>query len=252
MKVTPILPQNDDSPRTRQGLPSRVRVQLSSLPGNGIKRSAGGRVLLFFENLPCTPWRIPVKELNFGARLGLALSLPWRVLFNGAYAARLEELDSAPALGPPAALSPPEIETETATEPLTIPEITQERDLTPALQLLTILQREGRFVDFLQEEMGSFTDEEIGAAARVVHEGCTRALKEYVKLAPVRAENEGAAIELAPGYNATETQVTGNIVGEPPYSGSLAHHGWKVTSLSLPELAPHHDANIIAPAEVEL
>ncbi len=127
-----------------------------------------------------------------------------------------------------------------------------EVDLTPALQLLSILQREGRFIDFLQEDMSSFGDDEIGAAARVVQEGCKRGLADYVELASVRQEEEGASVTLEPGYDANETRVTGNVTGEPPYRGSLAHHGWRAASIRLPKLSSEHDARILAPAEVEI
>lgn len=40
-----------------------------------------------------------------------------------------------------------------------------------ALQLLALLQKEARLIDFLQEEVSQFSDEEVGAAARVIHSG---------------------------------------------------------------------------------
>ena len=173
------------------------------------------------------------EPLSFGTRLGLA----WRVLTSGRLATRVKNLEVAPAIEGP---------TEPVVEEETPP------DHTAALQLLTILQREGRFVDFVKEDMTGFSDQDIGAAARVVHQGCRRGLAQYVELAPVRTESEGAAIELAPGYDAARTRVTGNVVGEPPFKGTLAHHGWHATKIDLPTLSEGHDATVVAPAEVEL
>jgi hypothetical protein len=128
----------------------------------------------------------------------------------------------------------------------------QEADTTSALQLLAIMQREGRFVDFLQEDITSFSDAEIGAAARVVHEGCRRGLHEYLDLSPVRSESEGETIVLEHGFDSSRLRLTGNVVGEPPFRGRLAHHGWLVTKLRLPSLGSGANPKVIAPAEVEL
>jgi hypothetical protein len=125
-------------------------------------------------------------------------------------------------------------------------------DTTAALHLLAILQREGRFVDFLQEDVSVASDADIGAAARVVYAGCKRALADYIEITPLRTEAEGATIKLDPGYDARATRLSGKVAGEPPFTGTLAHHGWRVTSIRLPKLSSDHDARILAPAEVEL
>jgi uncharacterized protein DUF2760 len=186
-----------------------------------------------------------VEPLGFVARLWLAFILPWRVLFDGAFAARVEQASTgAPSL--PAAPAAPRHEVREAEL------VDAGPDPTPALQLLAILQREGRFVDFVKEDVSSFTDADIGAAARVVHEGCARALAQHLDLVPVRSEGEGASIKLAPGFDAARVRVTGNVIGEPPYRGSLAHAGWQARSITLPRTTAGHDAKVIAPAEVEL
>ncbi len=207
-----------------------------------------------------------MEPLAFGARLWLAFTLPLRLLFNGALAARIMQAirGELVSLAEAKAQNKQELETQrkaieakaeakaaAAAKPAP-KEIAPEADFTPALQLLAILQREGRFVDFLQEDVSSFSDADIGAAARVVHEGCTRGLKDVLKLEPVRSESEGAKVELAVGFDAKRTRVTGNVTGEPPFTGTLAHHGWRVESIRLPELSAGHDPTIIAPAEVEL
>ncbi|KLV08596.1 DUF2760 domain-containing protein [Photobacterium ganghwense] len=121
-----------------------------------------------------------------------------------------------------------------------------------ALQLLSLLQQEARFIDFMQEDLKGFADAEIGAAARVIHEGGQKVLNEYFSFAPVRSEDEETRITLPQGFNASEVRLTGNVVGEAPFTGTLIHRGWRVTDVKLPKLAEGHDARIIAAAEVEL
>jgi hypothetical protein len=181
-----------------------------------------------------------MQALGFGSRLGMALSLPFKVLFDGSFAARIKGLDAPEAATP--ALEP-------ARE---VAEQKVERDESAGLQLLAILQREGRFVDFLNDDLTGASDADIGAAARVVHEGCVRGLKDYIEFAPVRSEQEGSRVELPAGFDPLRTRVTGNVTGEAPYTGTLAHHGWHAARFSLPALAEDHDPTILAPAEVEL
>jgi len=200
-----------------------------------------------------------MEPLSFGARLWLAFLLPFRVLFDAVLAARVAAVARGQALAPlPSAIetrpeTKPELAPKAKPEPKVIePEVVAPAPDRTALQLLAILQREGRFVDFLQEDVSSFSDADIGAAARVVHEGCKRGLRDVLTLAPVRTEAEGAKVELPVGFDARRTRVTGNVTGEPPFNGTLAHPGWRAEALRLPELTAGHDPTIIAPAEVEL
>jgi hypothetical protein len=135
-----------------------------------------------------------------------------------------------------------------------VPEPVQLRVATPdaALQLLTLLQREARLVDFAHENLTGYADADIGAAARVVHEGCARVLKEHFTIAPVRSEAEGARVTLEEGFDAASVRLTGNVVGKAPFKGTLSHRGWRATDVRLPQLAKEHNASVIAPAEVEL
>jgi hypothetical protein len=120
------------------------------------------------------------------------------------------------------------------------------------LQLLSLLQREGRFVDFLQQDITSFPDADIGAAARVVHEGCRRALRAHAKIEPVRSENEGTLVRLDAGFDADEVKLVGDVHGPAPYAGVLRHRGWRAKTMELPQIVGGHDARVLAPAEVEL
>jgi len=130
----------------------------------------------------------------------------------------------------------------------------QLKDTSPdaALQLLTLLQQDARFIDFVKEDLSTYSDADIGAAARVVHEGSKKTLDTYFTLEAVRSEEEETRISLPEGFNASEVRLTGNVVGEAPFNGTLIHKGWKVSKTKLPKIAEGHDTAIVAPAEVEL
>ncbi|WP_242343332.1 DUF2760 domain-containing protein [Anaeromyxobacter terrae] len=121
-----------------------------------------------------------------------------------------------------------------------------------ALQLLAVLQREGRLVDFIEEDLAGFPDASIGAAARTVHAGCKRAIEEYFRLEPVFREQEGARVTVAPGFDPSAIRLTGNVVGAPPFKGALRHHGWRAREVRLPPAKDGGDPTLVAPAEVEL
>jgi len=171
----------------------------------------------------------PIPELSFFARLKLA----FRVLGNASLAQQVAVLEPA-AEALPAAPPPPE------------------KTHAAGLAVLALLQREGRLIDFLQEDVSSFSDGDIGAAARVVHAGSRKVLEQYLTLEPVLKEAEGASVTVPAGFNAERIRLTGNIAGEPPFRGSLKHHGWVATAVRLPAVATSLDARVIAPAEVEL
>ena len=148
-----------------------------------------------------------------------------------------------------------EIKPEPKAEPARVKaETVYIKEYTPdaALQLLGLLQKEARFIDFAQEDVSKYTDAEIGAAARVVHEGCRKVLRQYFELEPVRTENEGKRLTLPKGFDAGSIRITGNIVGSAPFTGTLVHRGWKAAEVKLPKITEGHDLKIVAPAEVEL
>ena len=138
--------------------------------------------------------------------------------------------------------------------PAPIPEPVILKEATPdaALQLLGLLQKDARFIDFIQEDIGSYSDADVGVAARVVHEGCKKAVHEHFTIAPIRSEFEGDKVTLPAGFDAASVRLTGNIVGSAPFTGTLVHKGWQVTDVRLAKLTQTHNANIVAAAEVEL
>lgn len=128
------------------------------------------------------------------------------------------------------------------------------KEATPdaALQLLGLFQQEARFIDFIQEDVTAYSDAQVGAAVRVVHDGCKKVLSTHFNITPVRQEQESSRITLAKGFDPTSVRLTGNIVGEAPFTGTLIHRGWQVSKVKLPKLAQGHNVNIVAAAEVEL
>jgi hypothetical protein len=157
-----------------------------------------------------------------------------------------------PAPAPPPPVAKPEEKPEPVVQVRTETVVLREATPDAAVQLLGLLQKEARFIDFTQESMSQYSDADIGAVARVVHEGCRKVLRQHFELAPVREETEGKRITLPKGYDAASVRITGNIVGAAPFSGTLVHRGWKATAIKLPKITEGHDVNIIAAAEVEL
>ncbi|THC44484.1 DUF2760 domain-containing protein [Massilia sp. Mn16-1_5] len=190
-----------------------------------------------------TPTQLP----SFWSRLSLAFGTFFKTIGDAEFAARVRD----DQVGPIAAPAPAPVPTPAAA-PAPVP--VQLREATPdaALQLLTLLQREARLIDFAHENLSAYADADIGAAARVVHEGCARVLKEHFTIAPIRTEAEGSRVTLEEGFDASSVRLTGNVVGKAPFKGTLSHRGWKATDVRLPQLAKEHDASVLAPAEVEL
>ncbi|HRD65215.1 MAG TPA: DUF2760 domain-containing protein [Candidatus Competibacter sp.] len=181
-----------------------------------------------------------VSQPSFLTRLALALRAFWRIVVDGEFAEGVLRLERG---GPaPSALSGEQPKPAPLRE--TLPE--------SALQLLALFQQEGRFVDFLEENVTAYSDAEIGGAARVVHEGCRKVVRDHLQIEPVRTEAEGERLTLAAGFDAAAVRLTGNVVGQPPFTGTLMHRGWRVAQITLPKLAEGHDVRVLAPAEVEL
>ncbi|WP_028213870.1 DUF2760 domain-containing protein [Paraburkholderia mimosarum] len=183
---------------------------------------------------------MPESNLSFFGRLSVALGSFFAILGDAELAANVRRLrEGGPASFAPATVTP-------------APAVIKEATPDAALQLLGLLQRNARFVDFVEEDIAGYSDADIGAAARIVHEGCRATLRDHFALRPVRSEAEGARVTLPAGFDAAAVRLTGNVVGEAPFSGSLTHRGWRVEEVKLPQLVKTHDASIIAPAEVEL
>lgn len=140
-----------------------------------------------------------------------------------------------------------------AAKPKPVPAAKNQAD-AEVVNFLATLQDKGRLVDFLMDDITAYNDAQVGAAARVVHEGCKAVLQEHFRIRPVREESEGSTVTVPTGYPADEYRFVGKISGEAPFSGTLVHRGWKAESVKLPRVFRAGDNRFptIAPAEVEL
>ena len=124
-------------------------------------------------------------------------------------------------------------------------------DDTPALRLLAALQADGRLVDFLLENVEGYSDEQIGAAARGIHEATRKALRECIVLEPIINGREDEEVAVSEGFDNGAVRLVGNVHGDPPFRGALKHGGWRATAVTLP-VRRGQDERVIAPAEVEI
>ncbi|HYV37686.1 MAG TPA: DUF2760 domain-containing protein [Gemmataceae bacterium] len=121
-----------------------------------------------------------------------------------------------------------------------------------ALRLLALLQREGRLLDFLLEDVQAYGNDQIGAAVRDIHKNCQKAIRDHVVLEPVLKDSEGATVQIPAGFDPSAVRLTGNVTGQPPFKGTLQHHGWRVKELKLAAPPEGQDEFVLQPAEVEL
>jgi hypothetical protein len=119
-----------------------------------------------------------------------------------------------------------------------------------ALQILAILQRDSRLVDFLMEDISGYSDDQIGAAVRELHDQCRDSINRYVTLEPVIDGVEGTFAK-APSSDPGVVKFVGNVPAKPPSGGLLRHKGWRARKIDLPA-AGRQDVSIIAPAEIEI
>src|SRR5262245_2045554 len=131
------------------------------------------------------------QQIPFMERLKLA----WRLLFVALFASQL--LDGLDALKAQAVV-------------VTVP---PEKQHASGLMLVAALQREGRLVDFLQQDIAAFSDEDVGSAARVVHGGCRKVLKQFFQFEPAMNGNEGMPMTVPGGFDAQRIRLTGNVAG---------------------------------------
>ena len=130
--------------------------------------------------------------------------------------------------------------------------IEQDRKRRLFLHSLSILQRDGKLLDFFDEDLSLYDDEQIGAAVRSIQEDCKKTIKKYIDAKPVIDTEEGEIVRIEPGFDIDSIKLVGNISGEPPFEGVLKHRGWKAGKKEIPKLSDIQDAGIIIPAEVEI
>lgn len=175
-------------------------------------------------------------NLGIGTRIALAFRAFGRILAQAAFAGQVQRLFQNKPENP-SVISTPSEPPKPKIEPL---------------QLLAILQREGRLVDFLMEDIQGLPDAQIGAAVREVHGKCRKALRDHVTLTEVVETPEDESMTVASGYDPSSIRVVGNLGANPPYTGTVRHRGWKATAIQLQPLPSGQNPNIVAPAEIEV
>jgi hypothetical protein len=191
-------------------------------------RNAGSFPVCCLARNPAIVFNMP--KIAFFDRIKMA----GRVLFSGEFADEIVQALESHAAARAAHTVPPE------------------RVHASGLMLLAAFQREGRLIDFLQQDAAGYSDEEIGAAARVVHGGCRKTLQQFMDLVSATPGAEGAPMTVPKGYDPERVRLTGNVSGAPPFKGTLKHHGWVVTKVRMPSISETLDPRVIAPAEVEV
>jgi len=137
--------------------------------------------------------------------------------------------------------------------PLTIQKEPKNEDLDPShLRLLALLQRSGRLIDFLQEDISAFDDSQIGSVVRNIHADCKKSIEELVTIRPIMDQQEGSSVTIPIGYDASQIKLVGKVVGAPPFTGTIVHRGWKAHKRSLPKIVADLNHEVIATAEIEV
>jgi len=179
--------------------------------------------------------------MGFGKRLSYVFRSYFSLLSNGQVPADIAaELVAELSQPTPAFAEAPEVESPAL------------ESADRAVQMLALLQRDGRLIDFITEDIAPYQDAQIGAAARDVHESCRKAIDHYLALEPVIASEEGQPVTVEPGFDPAAIKLIGNVTGHPPLRGLLRHRGWRVAEVNLPPLPSSGGRSIIAPAEVEI
>jgi uncharacterized protein DUF2760 len=176
--------------------------------------------------------------IGFGKRFSYAFKSFFGILSSGEIPPDVaRELVQPPAPVAPVQQPPPAVAVESADR---------------AVQMLAILQRDGRLIDFLTEDISPYPDAQIGAAVRDLHQNCKQTLERYVTLEPVIASEEGQPVTVQEPVDPAEIKLIGNVSGRPPLRGLLRHRGWRVSAVNLPPLPSGTGRSVVAQAEVEI
>ncbi len=180
-------------------------------------------------------------------RIWLAIRVFFLVLFRREVAEAVREVLEGKAAPPRAPVEPPEAKAPKKPAPPKAPQRSE------ALTLLATLQREARLIDFVEEPLDEYTDAQVGAAARDVHRDCRSVIRRLFAPRPLLSDAEGADIEVPRGFDPGRYRLVGQVTGEPPFRGRLAHPGWEAAKCEVPTWSGGKSAaRVIAPAEVEL
>lgn len=185
---------------------------------------------------------------GFGERVTFAFRCFFSILFDAVIPddiAKKLVKTATPIPQAPAAVAPSASRLKEVERPAT-------ETLDRAVQMLALLQRDGRLIDFLAENISAYPDAQIGTAVRTIHNNCRQVLDQYLKLEPILNSEEDQPVTVPGGFDPAAIKLIGNVTGEPPVRGVLRHRGWRVKELNLPPLPLGAGRMVVAPAEVEL
>ncbi|QGJ69784.1 DUF2760 domain-containing protein [Planctomycetales bacterium 10988] len=188
-------------------------------------------------------------------KIGLAFRLFFRTLTDQEFANKAQKVaDGKFTLEPPRSETPePPAEPPPPKPAAKKKPMAKEPSRSEALTLMATLQREARFIDFLQESLDAYSDAQVKAAVLEIHRDCRSVVERLFAIRPLLEIEEGEPYEIEAGYDTERIRVTGNVMGEPPYKGTLFHHGWEATKCELPQWQGNtKSANVLAAAEVEV
>ncbi|MBV8143137.1 MAG: DUF2760 domain-containing protein [Verrucomicrobia bacterium] len=176
--------------------------------------------------------------------LGIALLVLVFSLLGGKNDSTTPDVQTAtPASPPPAPIQPP---------PIQPPAPVANQSEAEIVAFFALLQEKGRLIDFLMEDIARYEDAEVAAAARVIHQGCQKVLQEYFSISAISESQEGAQVTVPAGYSPNQYRLIGKLTGNPPFTGTLLHKGWKTEFVKLPRIISTDRLPPIAPAEIEL
>ena len=186
--------------------------------------------------------------IGFSARLSFAFRCFFSLLFRGEIPQEiLQALSSSAAQAPLTAAA-----RATAVPEKSGADASGSEALDRAVQMLALLQRDGRLVDFLKEDVSSYPDGQLGAAVRSIHTSCRQVLDRYIKLEPVLSSEEDHPVTVPVDFDPAAIKLIGSVTGQPPIRGLLRHRGWRVSHVTLPSLPQGSGRAIVAPAEIEV
>ncbi|MCR9197878.1 MAG: DUF2760 domain-containing protein [Planctomycetaceae bacterium] len=171
-------------------------------------------------------------------RLGLA----FKILFSGETAQKVLSAlsDSTEKLPAPEPAPAPEPEPEKPAR-------------SEAVTLLAALQRDARFVDFVNEPIDGYSDAQVGAAVREVHKGCKDVIDRMFGLSAVVDQAEGSTVSVEDAAS-SKYRLTGSVSqSSGAASGELMHHGWQASRCDVPEwTGDEAGIHVVVPAEIQV
>ena len=186
--------------------------------------------------------------IGFSTRLSFAFRCFFSLLFRGEIPQEiLQALSGSAAQAPLTAAA-----RATAVPEKSGADASGSEALDRAVQMLALLQRDGRLVDFLKEDVSSYPDGQLGAAVRSIHSSCRQVLDRYIKLEPVLSSEEDHPVTVPVDFDPAAIKLIGSVTGQPPIRGLLRHRGWRVSHVTLPSLPQGSGRAIVAPAEIEV